>query len=211
MLNRKTKRLIAKLLVGLGIFSVCFGTTVALTRKAPQEPQPIVIENTKELKVEVREVKIEEIKDCLQKLQFREYNMSELHTYEPSSKFVKGCNAKYYFDVKVSLDLTNLKNEQIVVNGDNVRIYVKGFGTDVVCLENKTQFSELDNGWFDFKEFKITPEKQNEVIGQLKEVVKDKVILTEQADILNSAEKSMEMLLSKLINRNITVDIIVIG
>ena len=106
MLRRigKTKKIIAKMLAILGIVCVGFGVSYGFMKS--NAPEPIVIQETKDLKVEVNEIKVEEVKSALQKVMVHEVNMNETHTYKSDGWFTKDTIAKYYFDVMFSLDFS---------------------------------------------------------------------------------------------------------
>ena len=213
MLRRlqKSKQMIAKGLAILGILVVGFGATYGIVKVNTQKVEPIIIQKMEDGKVEVREITIESVKDCLQELKVHECNMSETHTYTPDGWFTIGIKAKYYFDVKFSIDLTSMDNRQIIVEGDSVKIYCKGLKTDITCLENLCEVTEHGDKWYIFNDNKINVEKQNDVIKELKNVVKDKAIKEEGEQALISAEEGLETMLYKLTNRNVSVEIIVIG
>ena len=213
MLRRlqKSKQMIAKGLAILGILVVGFGATYGMVKVNTQKVEPIIVQKKEDAKVEVREITIESVKGCLQELKVHECNMSETHTYTPDGWFTSGIKAKYYFDVKFSIDLTSMDNRQIIVEGDSVKIYCKGLKTDITCLENLSEFTEHGDKWYKFNDYKINVEKQNDVIKELKNVVKDKAIKEEGEQALISAEKGLETMLYKLTNRNVSVEIIVIG
>ena len=102
MLRRlqKSKQMIAKGLSILGILVVGFGATYGIVKVNTQKVEPIIVQKMEDGKVEVREITIESVKDCLQELKVHECNMSETHTYTPDGWFTIGIKAKYYFDVK---------------------------------------------------------------------------------------------------------------
>ncbi len=210
MLRRigKTKKTIAKMLAILGIVCVGFGVSYGFIKS--NAPEPIVIQETKDLKVEVKEIKVEEVKSALQKVMVHEVNMSEIHTYKSDGWFTKDIKAKYYFDVMFSLDFTNMKDSQILIEGNHVRIYCTGLDVDVVCLENNTRFTEEGNTWYKFKDLKVDLPTQNDVIKELKEVIKDKAIREEEEYALTSAKKGIEKLLYKF-DTNISVEIVTTG
>ena len=209
MLRRigKTKKIIAKMLAILGIVCVGFGVSYGFMKS--NAPEPIVIQETKDLKVEVNEIKVEEVKSALQKVMVHEVNMNETHTYKSDGWFTKDTIAKYYFDVMFSLDFTNMKDSQILIEGNHVRIYCTGLDVDVMWLEKFSKYTEEGN-MIEFKKLKVSIQEQNEVIAGLKEVIKDKAIKEQEEYALTSAKKGIEKLLYKF-DTNISVEIIATG
>ena len=155
MLRRigKTKKIIAKMLAILGIVCVGFGVSYGFIKS--NAPEPIIIQETKDLKVEVNEIKVEEVKSALQKVTVHEVNMNETHTYKSDGWFTKDTIAKCYFDVMFSLDFTNMKDSQILIEGNHVRIYCTGLDVDVMWLEKFSKYTEEGN-MIEFKKLKIS-------------------------------------------------------
>ena len=197
--------------------SVLFYAFCLTQDKEPEYNQPPIVIEESDTVIKHRQITIDDIKSVC-RLNVMNVQVSKETIYTEPYKVLwvdneRVLSAKYFFDVKYSIDLSKLTDNQVLIDGDSIKIYTSEMDIDVSYKEDMTQFKQIEEkGWFvSNKPVSMEPEKYNDGIEQLK----NQVFLESKKGIdyneaIDKAETSVKNAILTLTGQEYNIEIVTV-
>lgn len=192
MINKKTRRLLSALLLGVAFFTGMFVNH----NRTPQEPQRIVQEQQQQ--IDYSEVIVSQL-ESINKLEiYQAYLKNTVTIHQGYNNSFFRCDKQ--IDIPATgiykLDLDNVTGNVII--GQKVVTIIASMEYDVIVHENKMEFTD-NKGYLVFYDVKLTPEEQAAMISEAKNQMLGKMKDPEFLDVVQmKAEKVIKEQLSGL-------------
>ena len=115
--------------------------------------------------------------------------------------------AKYFGQVEYTVDLSQLSEEDFIVNNEQKILTVRipyAVLSPINILNDKTQFKDTEKGWLGPKEVKMTSEELNKIMLEIEEKMKAQLI---DENIMAKANEEAKVVVTELLTATIqTVD-----
>ena len=208
MISRKTKKVLASILLALSIFGIGSFTSnfIKQQKEAKQYTNTIVVDDIKVLE---EKAVVEDIQE-LGNLEVLKLSVNKNVKIKEGKVFKKEQTIKFKSECIFKIDLTKLTKDNVIVNENEIRIYVAEPTLDVSFLEDKTEFSEVQTKWYDLGDkIDMTMEEMENIKAKLK----DEIYISAMEELETAKEKTtsaIEGVLLNLTKENYKVNVIFI-
>ena len=197
--------------------SVLFCALCLTKDKEPEYNQPPIVIEESDTVIKHRQITIDDIKSVC-RLNVMNVQVSKETIYTEPYKLLwvdneRVLSAKYFFDVKYSIDLSKLTDNQVLIDGDSIKIYTSEMDIDVSYKEDMTQFKQIEEkGWFvSNKPLSMEPAKYNDGIEQLKnQVLSESKKGVDYDEAIVKAESSVKDAISTLTGQEYIIEIVTV-
>ena len=208
MISRKTKKVLASILLALSIFGIgnfAFNS-IKQQKEAKQYTNTIVVDDIKVLE---EKAIVEDIQG-LGNLEVLKLNVNKSIKIKEGKVFKKEQTIKFKSECIFKVDLTKLTKDNVVVNENEIKIFIVEPTLDVSFLEDKTEFGEVETKWYDLgNKIDMTMEEMENIKAKLK----DEIYISAMEELETAKEKTASAIESVLLNltkENYTVNVIFI-
>ena len=208
MISKKTKKVLASILLALSIFGIGNFTSnfIKQQKEAKQYTNTIVVDDIKVLE---EKAVVEDIQE-LGNLEVLKLSVNKNVKIKEGKVFKKEQTIKFKSECIFKIDLTKLTKDNVIVNENEIRIYVAEPTLDVSFLEDKTEFGEVQTKWYDLGD-KI--DMTMEEMENIKSKLKDEIYVSAMEELETAKEKTtsaIEGVLLNLTKENYKVNVIFI-
>ena len=208
MISRKTKKVLASILLALSIFGIgnfAFNS-IKQQKEAKQYTNTIVVDDIKVLE---EKAIVEDIQG-LGNLEVLKLNVNKSIKIKEGKVFKKEQTIKFKSECIFKVDLTKLTKDNVVINENEIKIFIAEPTLDVSFLEDKTEFGEVETKWYDLgNKIDMTMEEMENVKAKLK----DEIYISAMEELETAKEKTasaIEGVLLNLTKENYKVNVIFI-
>lgn len=196
MLRKKLKKIIAAALAAVTIFTAGAYINIRAEKKVEQQSYTKVY-TTENAKVSSKGVQVKDIKN-LGSVKFMQLSVNnQVKLKKGWTLWSKEKTINYKAVVNYSIDFSKIKEDNISINDNNIKIYCSKPNLEAIIINNDTTYKD-NNGLF-AGSLKITPEEYNTIENEVKE---DCIKEASKEEFLNDAkvraEKAVNSILSKL-------------
>ena len=195
MISRKTKKVLASILLALSIFGIgnfAFNS-IKQQKEAKQYTNTIVVDDIKVLE---EKAIVEDIQG-LGNLEVLKLNVNKSIKIKEGKVFKKEQTIKFKSECIFKVDLTKLTKDNVVVNENEIKIFIVEPTLDVSFLEDKTEFGEVETKWYDLgNKIDMTMEEMESVKAKLK----DEIYISAMEELETAKEKTASAIESVLLN-----------
>ena len=170
MISRKTKKVLASILLALSIFGIGSFTSnfIKQQKEARQYTNTIVVDDIKVLE---EKAIVEDIQG-LGNLEVLKLNVNKSIKIKEGKVFKKEQTIKFKSECIFKVDLTKLTKDNVVVNENEIKIFIVEPTLDVSFLEDKTEFGEVETKWYDLgNKIEMTMEEYENYKAKSKEAI----------------------------------------
>ena len=208
MISKKTKKVLASILLALSIFGIGNFTSnfIKQQKEAKQYTNTIVVDDIKVLEEKAVVESVQELGN----LEILKLNVNKNIKIKEGKVFKKEQTIKFKSECIFKIDLTKLTKDNVIVNENEIRIYVAEPTLDVSFLEDKTEFGEVQTKWYDLGD-KI--DMTMEEMENIKSKLKDEIYVSAMEELETAKEKTtsaIEGVLLNLTKENYKVNVIFI-
>ena len=195
MISRKTKKVLASILLALSILGIgnfAFNS-IKQQKEAKQYTNTIVVDDIKVLE---EKAIVEDIQG-LGNLEVLKLNVNKSIKIKEGKVFKKEQTIKFKSECIFKVDLTKLTKDNVVVNENEIKIFIAEPTLDVSFLEDKTEFGEVETKWYDLgNKIDMTMEEMESVKAKLK----DEIYISAMEELETAKEKTASAIESVLLN-----------
>ena len=195
MISRKTKKVLASILLALSIFGIgnfAFNS-IKQQKEAKQYTNTIVVDDIKILE---EKAVVEDIQG-LGNLEILKLNVNKNIKVKEGKVFKKEQTIKFKSECIFKVDLTKLTKDNVVVNENEIKIFIVEPTLDVSFLEDKTEFGEVETKWYDLgNKIDMTMEEMENIKAKLK----DEIYISAMEELETAKEKTASAIESVLLN-----------
>ena len=195
MISRKTKKVLASILLALSIFGIgnfAFNS-IKQQKEAKQYTNTIVVDDIKVLE---EKAIVEDIQE-LGNLEVLKLNVNKSIKIKEGKVFKKEQTIKFKSECIFKVDLTKLTKDNVVINENEIKIFIAEPTLDVSFLEDKTEFGEVETKWYDLgNKIDMTMEEMESVKAKLK----DEIYISAMEELETAKEKTASAIESVLLN-----------
>ena len=195
MISRKTKKVLASILLALSILGIGgFGfNSIKQQKEAKQYTNTIVTDNIKVLEEKAVVEGIQELGN----LEILKLNVNKNIKIKEGKVFKKEQTIKFKSECIFKVDLTKLTKDNVVVNENEIKIFIVEPTLDVSFLEDKTEFGEVETKWYDLgNKIDMTMEEMENIKAKLK----DEIYISAMEELETAKEKTASAIESVLLN-----------
>ena len=195
MISRKTKKVLASILLALSIFGIGSFTSnfIKQQKEARQYTNTIVVDDIKVLE---EKAVVEDIQG-LGNLEILKLNVNKNIKIKEGKVFKKEQTIKFKSECIFKVDLTKLTKDNVVINENEIKIFIVEPTLDVSFLEDKTEFGEVETKWYDLgNKIDMTMEEMENVKAKLK----DEIYISAMEELETAKEKTASAIESVLLN-----------
>ena len=208
MISQKTKKALAGILLALSIFGIGGFTSnfIKQQKEAKQYTNTIVVDDIKVLEEKAVVESVQELGN-LEKLKL---NVNKNIKIKEGKVFKKEQQIKFKSECIFKIDLTELTKDSVIINENEIKIFIAEPTLDVSFLEDKTEFGEVETKWYDLgNKIDMTMEEMEDIKTKLK----DEIYVSAMAELETAKEKTasaIEGVLLNLTKENYKVNVIFI-
>lgn len=208
MISQKTKKVLASILLALSIFGIGNFTSnfIKQQKEAKQYTNTIVVDDIKVLE---EKAVVEDIQE-LGNLEILKLNVNKNIKIKEGKVFKKEQTIKFKSECIFKIDLTKLTKDNVVINENEIKIFIAEPTLDVSFLEDKTEFGEVETKWYDLgNKIDMTMEE----LENIKAKLKDEIYVSAMEELETAKEKTtsaIEGVLLNLTKENYKVNVIFI-
>lgn len=208
MISKKTKKVLASILLALSIFGIGNFTSnfIKQQKEAKQYTNTIVVDDIKVLE---EKAVVEDIQE-LGNLEILKLNVNKNIKIKEGKVFKKEQTIKFKSECIFKIDLTKLTKDNVVINENEIKIFIAEPTLDVSFLEDKTEFGEVETKWYDLgNKIDMTMEE----LENIKAKLKDEIYVSAMEELETAKEKTtsaIEGVLLNLTKENYKVNVIFI-
>ena len=195
MISRKTKKVLASILLALSIFGIgnfAFNS-IKQQKEAKQYTNTIVVDDIKVLE---EKAIVEDIQG-LGNLEVLKLNVNKSIKIKEGKVFKKEQTIKFKSECIFKVDLTKLTKDNVVINENEIKIFIAEPTLDVSFLEDKTEFGEVETKWYDLgNKIDMTMEEMENIKAKLK----DEIYISAMEELETAKEKTASAIESVLLN-----------
>ena len=208
MISQKTKKVLASILLALSIFGIGGFTSnfIKQQKEAKQYTNTIVVDDIKVLEEKAVVESVQELGN----LEILKLNVNKNIKIKEGKVFKKEQTIKFKSECIFKVDLTKLTKDNVVVNENEIKIFIAEPTLDVSFLEDKTEFGEVETKWYDLgNKIDMTIEEMENIKAKLK----DEIYVSAMEELETAKEKTtsaIEGVLLNLTKENYKVNVIFI-
>ena len=208
MISQKTKKVLASILLALSIFGIGSFTSnfIKQQKEAKQYTNTIVVDDIKVLEEKAVVESVQELGN----LEILKLNVNKNIKIKEGKVFKKEQTIKFKSECIFKIDLTELTKDNVIVNENEIKIFIVEPTLDVSFLEDKTEFGEVETKWYDLgNKVDMTMEE----LEDIKTKLKDEIYVSAMAELETAKEKTasaIEGVLLNLTKENYKVNVIFI-
>lgn len=208
MISQKTKKVLASILLALSIFGIGSFTSnfIKQQKEAKQYTNTIVVDDIKVLEEKAVVESVQELGN----LEILKLNVNKNIKIKEGKVFKKEQTIKFKSECIFKIDLTELTKDNVIVNENEIKIFIVEPTLDVSFLEDKTEFGEVETKWYDLgNKIDMTMEE----LEDIKTKLKDEIYVSAMAELETAKEKTasaIEGVLLNLTKENYKVNVIFI-
>lgn len=195
MISRKTKKVLASILLALSIFGIgnfAFNS-IKQQKEAKQYTNTIVVDDIKVLEEKAVVESVQELGN----LEILKLNVNKNIKIKEGKVFKKEQTIKFKSECIFKVDLTKLTKDNVVINENEIKIFIAEPTLDVSFLEDKTEFGEVETKWYDLgNKIDMTMEEMESVKAKLK----DEIYISAMEELETAKEKTASAIESVLLN-----------
>ena len=208
MISKKTKKVLASILLALSIFGIGNFTSnfIKQQKEAKQYTNTIVVDDIKVLEEKAVVESVQELGN----LEILKLNVNKNIKIKEGKVFKKEQQIKFKSECIFKIDLTELTKDSVIINENEIKIFIAEPTLDVSFLEDKTEFGEVETKWYDLgNKIDMTMEEMEDIKTKLK----DEIYVSAMAELETAKEKTasaIEGVLLNLTKENYKVNVIFI-
>ena len=208
MISQKTKKALAGILLALSIFGIGGFTSnfIKQQKEAKQYTNTIVVDDIKVLEEKAVVESVQELGN----LEILKLNVNKNIKIKEGKVFKKEQKIKFKSECIFKIDLTELTKDSVIINENEIKIFIAEPTLDVSFLEDKTEFGEVETKWYDLgNKIDMTMEEMEDIKTKLK----DEIYVSAMAELETAKEKTasaIEGVLLNLTKENYKVNVIFI-
>ena len=208
MISQKTKKALAGILLALSIFGIGGFTSnfIKQQKEAKQYTNTIVVDDIKVLEEKAVVESVQELGN----LEILKLNVNKNIKIKEGKVFKKEQQIKFKSECIFKIDLTELTKDSVIINENEIKIFIAEPTLDVSFLEDKTEFGEVETKWYDLgNKIDMTMEE----LEDIKTKLKDEIYVSAMAELETAKEKTastIEGVLLNLTKENYKVNVIFI-
>ena len=208
MISQKTKRALAGILLALSIFGIGGFTSnfIKQQKEAKQYTNTIVVDDIKVLEEKAVVESVQELGN----LEILKLNVNKNIKIKEGKVFKKEQQIKFKSECIFKIDLTELTKDSVIINENEIKIFIAEPTLDVSFLEDKTEFGEVETKWYDLgNKIDMTMEEMEDIKTKLK----DEIYVSAMEELETAKEKTasaIEGVLLNLTKENYKVNVIFI-
>lgn len=208
MISQKTKKALAGILLALSIFGIGGFTSnfIKQQKEAKQYTNTIVVDDIKVLEEKAVVESVQELGN----LEILKLNVNKNIKIKEGKVFKKEQQIKFKSECIFKIDLTELTKDSVIINENEIKIFIAEPTLDVSFLEDKTEFGEVETKWYDLgNKIDMTMEE----LEDIKTKLKDEIYVSAIAELETAKEKTasaIEGVLLNLTKENYKVNVIFI-
>ena len=208
MISQKTKKALAGILLALSIFGIggCTSNFIKQQKEAKQYTNTIVVDDIKVLEEKAVVESVQELGN----LEILKLNVNKNIKIKDGKVFKKEQTIKFKSECIFKIDLTELTKDSVIINENEIKIFIAEPTLDVSFLEDKTEFGEVETKWYDLgNKIDMTMEE----LEDIKTKLKDEIYVSAMAELETAKEKTasaIEGVLLNLTKENYKVNVIFI-
>lgn len=208
MISQKTKKALAGILLALSIFGIGGFTSnfIKQQKEAKQYTNTIVVDDIKVLEEKAVVESVQELGN----LEILKLNVNKNIKIKEGKVFKKEQQIKFKSECIFKIDLTELTKDSVIINENEIKIFIAEPTLDVSFLEDKTEFGEVETKWYDLgNKIDMTMEEMEDIKTKLK----DEIYVSAMAELETAKEKTasaIEGVLLNLTKENYKVNVIFI-
>lgn len=208
MISQKTKKVLASILLALSIFGIGSFTSnfIKQQKEAKQYTNTIVVDDIKVLEEKAVVESVQELGN----LEILKLNVNKNIKIKEGKVFKKEQTIKFKSECIFKIDLTELTKDSVIINENEIKIFIAEPTLDVSFLEDKTEFGEVETKWYDLgNKIDMTMEEMEDIKTKLK----DEIYVSAMAELETAKEKTasaIEGVLLNLTKENYKVNVIFI-
>ena len=208
MISQKTKKALAGILLALSIFGIGGFTSnfIKQQKEAKQYTNTIVVDDIKVLEEKAVVESVQELGN----LEILKLNVNKNIKIKEGKVFKKEQTIKFKSECIFKVDLTKLTKDNVVVNENEIKIFIAEPTLSVSFLEDKTEFGEVKTKWYDLgNKIEMTMEEYENYKAKSKEAI----YVDAMAELETAKEKTasaIEGVLLNLTKENYKVNVIFI-
>lgn len=208
MISQKTKKVLASILLALSIFGIGSFTSnfIKQQKEAKQYTNTIVVDDIKVLEEKAVVESVQELGN----LEILKLNVNKNIKIKDGKVFKKEQTIKFKSECIFKIDLTELTKDSVIINENEIKIFIAEPTLDVSFLEDKTEFGEVETKWYDLgNKIDMTMEE----LEDIKTKLKDEIYVSAMAELETAKEKTasaIEGVLLNLTKENYKVNVIFI-
>ena len=208
MISQKTKKVLASILLALSIFGIggFASNFIKQQKEAKQYTNTIVVDDIKVLEEKAVVESVQELGN----LEILKLNVNKNIKIKEGKVFKKEQQIKFKSECIFKIDLTELTKDSVIINENEIKIFIAEPTLDVSFLEDKTEFGEVEKKWYVLGD-KI--EMTVEQYENYKAKAKDKIYVSAMEELETAKEKTasaIEGVLLNLTKENYKVNVIFI-
>ena len=208
MISQKTKKALAGILLALSIFGIGGFTSnfIKQQKEAKQYTNTIVVDDIKVLEEKAVVESVQELGN----LEILKLNVNKNIKIKEGKVFKKEQQIKFKSECIFKIDLTELTKDSVIINENEIKIFIAEPTLDVSFLEDKTEFGEVETKWYDLgNKIDMTMEEMEDIKTKLK----DEIYVSAMEELETAKEKTasaIEGVLLNLTKENYKVNVIFI-
>ena len=208
MISQKTKKALAGILLALSIFGIGGFTSnfIKQQKEAKQYTNTIVIDDIKILEEKAVVESVQELGN----LEILKLNVNKNTKHKDGTFFKKEQTIKFQSECIFKIDLTKLTKDSVIINENEIKIFIAEPTLSVSFLEDKTEFGEVKTKWYDLgNKIEMTMEEYENYKAKSKEAI----YVDAMAELETAKEKTasaIEGVLLNLTKENYKVNVIFI-
>ena len=208
MISQKTKKVLVGILLALSVFGIGSFTSnfIKQQKEVKQYTNTIVVDDIKVLEEKAVVESVQELGN----LEILKLNVNKNIKIKEGKVFKKEQQIKFKSECIFKIDLTELTKDSVIINENEIKIFIAEPTLDVSFLEDKTEFGEVETKWYDLgNKIDMTMEEMEDIKTKLK----DEIYVSAMAELETAKEKTasaIEGVLLNLTKENYKVNVIFI-
>ena len=208
MISRKTKKVLASILLVLSILGIGSFTSnfIKQQKEVKQYTNTILVDDIKVLEEKAVVESVQELGN----LEILKLNVNKNIKIKDGKVFKKEQTIKFKSECTFKIDLTELTKDSVIINENEIKIFIAEPTLDISFLEDKTEFGEVETKWYDLgNKIDMTMEEMEDIKTKLK----DEIYISAMEELETAKEKTasaIEGVLLNLTKENYKVNVIFI-
>ena len=206
MISQKTKKVLASILLALSVFGIGSFTSnfIKQQKEVKQYTNTIVVDDIKVLEEKAVVESVQELGN----LEILKLNVNKNIKIKEGKVFKKEQTIKFKSECIFKIDLTELTKDSVIINENEIKIFIAEPTLDISFLEDKTEFGEVETKWYDLgNKIDMTMEEMEDIKTKLK----DEIYISAMEELETAKEKTasaIEGVLLNLTKENYKVNVI---
>lgn len=195
MISQKTKKVLVGILLALSVFGIGSFTSnfIKQQKEVKQYTNTIVVDDIKVLEEKAVVESVQELGN----LEILKLNVNKNIKIKEGKVFKKEQTIKFKSECIFKIDLTELTKDSVIINENEIKIFIVEPTLDVSFLEDKTEFGEVETKWYDLgNKIDMTMEEMENIKAKLK----DEIYISAMEELETAKEKTASAIESVLLN-----------